>query len=144
MTSGQLEISGRVFEQYTASCSNKPTKNTISLSRTLSVEYHLNQTHDSSVWPTFFLLCPINGSMEQEKSWIMKQADFPSTNSQAASWPACGKEFRKTGSTKWDMRHHCIWKCSGSASVSPWQKICMATQSKRVGQQKPVFFQCLL
>lgn len=68
-----------LFEQYHTSRSNKQTKNTISFSRTLCVEYLLSQTHDSSVWPTFFLLCQINGSMEQEKSWIMEKAGFLST-----------------------------------------------------------------
>lgn len=85
-------------------------RNTALLSRTPSVEYHLNQTHDSSVWPTFFLLCPINGSMEREKSWMMENADFRNTNCKATAWPACEEEFRKTGSPKWDTRHLCIWK----------------------------------
>lgn len=93
-------------------------KNTLS-SWTLSVEYHLNQTRDSSVWPSFFLLCPLNGSMEREKSWITENADFLSTNSKTTAWPACEGEFRVTGSTKWDMRRHlCIWKCCDFASVS--------------------------
>lgn len=137
-------MSRGVFEQYNASWSNKQTKkyNIIISDAVCGVSSQPN------TWllcvTNLFLLCPINGSIEKEKSLIMEKADFPSINSKAASWPVCEEEFRKTGSTKWDMRHLLIWKCSGFASVSPWQKIFMATQSKRVGQQKSVFFSVLI
>lgn len=107
----------------------------------------------------FILLWPVNSSTEWEESWIVGNADFLDINSDALAQPAqdsCVEELRKTGSTKWDMWHLCIWEFFVEILILFVQRMfcngkritIMATHSKLELASKKlfffVFFQCLL
>lgn len=79
--------------------------NVILENSSLSVDYPLNQSHDTSMWPFCDSFCfdQYTRSMEVEQSWVIGNADPLDINSDALAQPAQLSSVEELGSTGWDI-----------------------------------------